>query len=92
MHPLTLEAFIGTCSKPKSFVVDFATSIGMQCFKPSFVALDIQIKMFAPILFLASNNVLACRNLGGCILAPDGNQDFFDEVLHPFLSRQRILG
>jgi hypothetical protein len=29
MHPLTLEALIGTCSMPQSFVVDFTTSINM---------------------------------------------------------------
>ncbi len=26
MHPLILEALIGTCSKSKSFVIDFVTS------------------------------------------------------------------
>jgi hypothetical protein len=31
MHPLTLEALIGTCLKSKPFVVDFATSIDMHC-------------------------------------------------------------
>ncbi len=40
MHPLTLEALIRVGSKPKSFFVDFATSIGMYCYKHSIVALD----------------------------------------------------
>jgi hypothetical protein len=48
--------------------------------------------MFANILFLASNNVLACQNLGGCILALDGNEDFFDEVLHPFFQDKGSRG
>jgi hypothetical protein len=29
MHPLTLEALMGACSKFRSFVVDFATLTGM---------------------------------------------------------------
>jgi hypothetical protein len=29
MHPLTFELLIGVCSKPRSFVVDFVTSIIM---------------------------------------------------------------
>jgi hypothetical protein len=32
MHPLTLEALIGACSKLKSFVVNFATSTCMYCY------------------------------------------------------------
>jgi len=29
MHALTLEALIGACSKPESFVVDYVTLTGM---------------------------------------------------------------
>ncbi len=73
MHLFTLEALIGTCSKPGSFVVDFATSTSMSCFNPFMVALDIHSKMSFNILFLAGNNVLACWNLGRHILALDGD-------------------
>jgi hypothetical protein len=32
LHDLTLEALIRACLKPKSFVVDYATSTGMYCY------------------------------------------------------------
>jgi hypothetical protein len=73
MHLLTPEALMGACSKLRSFVVDFTTSIGMYCFNPSIVALDIHSKMSFNILFLASNSVLACWNFGRHILALDGD-------------------
>jgi hypothetical protein len=38
MHLLILEALIGACLKPKLFVVDFAASTGMYCFKHCIVA------------------------------------------------------
>jgi hypothetical protein len=40
MHPLTFEVLIRTCSKPKSFVVDFAMLTNMYCYKHSIVPLD----------------------------------------------------
>jgi hypothetical protein len=61
MHPLTLEALIGTCSKMKSFVVDFATSTGMYYYKHSIDALDFHYIISSNILFFSSNSVLACR-------------------------------
>ncbi len=73
MHPLTLEALIGACSKLKSFVVDFTTLIGMYYYKHSIVALDFHSKISSNILFLLGNSVLACHNQGQHILALDGN-------------------
>jgi len=55
MHPLTLEALIGACLKPKSFVVDFAMSFSMYCYKYSIVALDFNSKISSNIFFLSSN-------------------------------------
>jgi hypothetical protein len=63
MHPLILEALIGACLKPKLFVVDFAISTNMYCFKHCIVALDFHSKISSNILFLLGNNVLACCNL-----------------------------
>jgi hypothetical protein len=73
MHLFTLEVLIGACSKPGSFVVNFATSTNISCFNPFIIALDIHSKMSFNILFLASHNVLACWNLGRHILALDGD-------------------
>jgi len=64
MHPLTLEALIGTCSKLKSFVVDFATSTSMYYYKHSIDALDFHSRISSNILFLSNNSVLASRNSG----------------------------
>jgi hypothetical protein len=64
MHPLTFEALIGACSKPKSFVVDFTTSTNMYCYKHFIIALDFHSKISSNIIFLSGNSVVACRNLG----------------------------
>jgi len=40
MHPLTLEALIGACSKLESFVIDFATSTSMYYYKHYIVPMD----------------------------------------------------
>ncbi len=69
MHPLTLEALIGACLKLKSFVVDFATSIGMYYYLHSIVALYFHFKISSNILLFLGNSVLACCNLGQHILA-----------------------
>jgi len=81
MHLLTFEALIGTYSKSKSFVVDFTTSTSMYYYKHSINALHFHSKLSSSILFLSSNSVLACRNLGQHILALDGDQEVFNEVL-----------
>jgi hypothetical protein len=80
MHPLTLEALIGTCSKLKSFVVDFATSTGMYYYKHFIDALEFHSRISSNILFLSNNSVLVSRNSGRHILALDGDQEVFDEV------------
>ncbi len=82
MHLLTLEALIGACLKLKSFVVDFATSTNMYCYKHFIVALDFHSIISSNILFLSSNSVLACPNLSQHILALDGDQEVFNEVLY----------
>jgi hypothetical protein len=92
MHPLTLEALIGTCSKLKSFVVNFATSTGMYYYKHSIDTLDFHSKISSNILFLSSNSVLACRNLSQHILALDGDQEVFNEVFLLLFQKQKILG
>jgi hypothetical protein len=58
MHPMTLEALIGACSKPKSFVANFATSIGMYCYKHFIVALGFKSRISSNVLFLIGNSVL----------------------------------
>jgi hypothetical protein len=74
MHPLTLKALIGACSKSESFDVDFIMSIGMYYYKHFIVALDFHSRISFDILFLSSNSVLSCHNLGQQILALDGDQ------------------
>jgi hypothetical protein len=49
MHPLTLQTLIGACLKPRSFVVNFTTSIGIYYFKPFIVALEIHSIIFLNI-------------------------------------------
>jgi hypothetical protein len=48
--------------------------------------------MSTNILFLASNNVLACSNLGQHILALDGDQEVFDGVFHPLFQDKGSWG
>ncbi len=61
-------------------------------FKPFIVALDIQSIMSSNILFLVGNSVLTCRNYGRHILALDGDQEVFDEVLHPLFQNEASRG
>jgi hypothetical protein len=89
MHPLTLEALIGTCLKLKSFVVDFATSTSMYYYKHSIDALDFHSRISSNILFLSSNSVLTSRNSCRHILALDGDQEVSDEVFCLFFQDER---
>jgi len=84
VHPQTLEALIGACLKSESFVVDFAMSTSMYYYKQSIFALDFHSIISSNIQFFLGNSVLACHNLGQHILALDGDQELFDEVLCPF--------
>jgi hypothetical protein len=54
MHPLTFQTLIGACLKPRSFVVDFTTSICIHYFKPFIVAVEIHSKMYLNILLRKS--------------------------------------
>jgi hypothetical protein len=92
MHPLTFETLIGACSKLESFVVDFITSTGMYYYNHFIVALDFHSKISSNILFLSSNSVLACRNLGQHILALDRDQEVFDEILCIFFQDKKTHG
>jgi hypothetical protein len=56
MHLLTLEALTGTCSMPKSFVVNFVTSTGMYVYLHYIVALYFHFK-------ISNNKMLVCHNL-----------------------------
>ncbi len=92
MHPLTLEAMIGARLMPKSFIVDFATSVSMYYYEHTIVALYFHFKISSNILFLSSNNVLACHNLGQHILAFDGDQKVFNKVFCPFFQDEGSHG
>jgi len=78
--------------KLKSFVVDFAMSIGMYYYKHSIFALDFHSRISSNIIFFLGNSVLACHNLGQHILALDGIQELFDEVLCPFFQNEGSQG
>jgi hypothetical protein len=80
MHTLTFKLSIGACSKPKSFVIDFATSTGMYCYKHFTLALDFHSGISSNILFISGNSVLACCNLGQHILALHRDLEVFDKV------------
>jgi hypothetical protein len=87
MHTLTFKPSIGACSKLESFVIDFATSTGMYCYKHFTVALDFHSEISANIFFISGNSVLACCNLGQHILALHGNLEVFDKVSLSSFSR-----
>jgi hypothetical protein len=79
---------IGACSKPSSFIVDFATSTNNYYFNLAIVAFQFHFTLFFSICFFVGNSVLACSNLGQHLLALNGDQEVFNKVLHPLFQNQ----
>jgi hypothetical protein len=57
LHPLTLEALIGTCSKSRSFVIDFATSTSIYILNLPFLHWIFELKCLLTFYFL---QVIVC--------------------------------
>jgi hypothetical protein len=83
LHLVTLQAFIKAYSKSNSFVVDLFISINIYIFSPLFAFVLIKILFFTNV-FVVGNIVRACHNLDCHILALEGDNGVFSDVLKLF--------